>query len=150
MERMQQQLQVLGNELSTLKDEIVNIKSAHATLHQQSVESGTQHNQKFTEQYAMLQSLENKVDDMTRTLPSSEFGKPKALTEAKQVDVPKFAGSMTDGRQVFLKWSENVKDRVTLFDPKLAKTLMLMEQSPNADQPITEESSRSIGVTPPK
>ena len=47
MEQIQAQIIVLSNELSTLKTEIVNVKSAHAALHQQTVEGSAQNGQKF-------------------------------------------------------------------------------------------------------
>ena len=68
----------------------------------------------------------------------------KSLIEPKQVEVSQFAGSVADNRQTFLKWAEAFKDRVTLFDEKLAKTLTLVEQK---TEPITKEMSISMGVT---
>merc|ERR1712073_153600 len=77
-------------------------------------------------------------------MPAVGGGKTKSLIEPEQVEVDKFAGSVADTRQTFLKWAEAFKDRVILFDEKLAKTLTMVEQK---TEPITEEQSRSIGVS---
>ena len=49
MEQMQRQMQVLADEMNTLKNEFIGIKAAHANMHQASVDAGQLSNTRFNE-----------------------------------------------------------------------------------------------------
>ena len=49
MDALRAQVTVLTEELSTLNAEMINVKAAHATLHQSSVDAHTQYNAKIAE-----------------------------------------------------------------------------------------------------
>ena len=59
--------------------------------------------------------------------------------------VPEFAGAITDSRSKFLEWSEKVRDRVKLYSKAAVEALVQVELS---EEPITEEQSEKLGVTP--
>ena len=99
MELMAEQVRVLTDELNGLRAELVNVKAAHATLHQHTSEAG----QMMVSQGQRLEKLESKDG-------SSESQK-KLLIEPKNVQVDVFAGAVTDSRAAFIQWSEKVRDR---------------------------------------
>ena len=49
MEALNAQVRAVADELNTLRNEIITIKSAHAGLHQSAVEANTGHSQAFRE-----------------------------------------------------------------------------------------------------
>ena len=112
MEAVTQQFQVLSEELGSLRNEIIALKQAHAGLHQGAVESG-----------ARTASLEKKLEEAMKGIET--FGtttgadRKRILIEAKQVEVPSFAGSIADSRNKFMVWSERFRDRVGLCDTKV-------------------------------
>ena len=115
MERLQQQIAVVSEELAAIKSELINVKAAHAGLHQSSVESNTNTTRTLTEVIARIEGIEEKGPVYS--------GAPtrKALIEPKQVQVDIFAGAVTDSRSKFLEWGETVKDRAWLFAPILGQ-----------------------------
>ena len=64
--------------------------------------------------------------------------------EAKQVQVEKFLGSMTDSRAKFLSWGERIRDKVELFDPMLGDAMLRAERHPDV---ITVEISAQWGIS---
>ena len=129
MEVIRQQMTVVSDEIATLKNELVALKGAHAALHQSSVESGQNNAANFGDQSNRIDMIMKKVDDIKVT--ADRGGKPKALMEAKQIEVAKFAGSMTDSRAKFLAWGESVRDRVDLFDASLGDLMLRAEKHPD-------------------
>ena len=67
---------------------MVNVKTAHATLHQGAVESNMTNGQKFEEQIARLTRIEGRMEEIAQTGPGGEAFKKRPLIEAKQVEVP--------------------------------------------------------------
>ena len=55
MAQVAAQVQLLTEEVATLKTELIAVKGAHATLHQQSVDANTQHNVAMTQMEARLE-----------------------------------------------------------------------------------------------
>ena len=105
---------VVSDEIATLKNELIALKGAHASLHQNTIETGQNTAANMGEQSSRIDAIAKKIDGIQ---VAAERGiKPKALMESKQVTVETFAGSMTDSRAKFLAWSESVRDKVDLFD----------------------------------
>ena len=105
MEALRSQIDVLTNELTTLKAELINIKGTHANLHQQTSDANTNTARSFAEQRARIEALE-----AGGTKDTAPFGR-KPLIKPEQVEVKEFKGSMTDSRACFLEWCEKVSDR---------------------------------------
>ena len=59
---MQQQVTMMADELGSLKAEIIQLKAAHASMHQTNVESNTQAATKFAEQSAKVLELAEKIE----------------------------------------------------------------------------------------
>ena len=104
-----QQVRVLSDELGTIKGEIINMKAAHAALHQSTSETSTATSQKMYESSTKLSAVEQRLERIAREAgetrsPDSGFSSSKAnnLIEPKNVLVDVFAGSMTDNRSKFL------------------------------------------------
>ena len=64
MESVRAQVTALTDELTALKGEIVQIKAAHATLHQSSVEANTIHNRSYAEQADRIVKMEKHIEDI--------------------------------------------------------------------------------------
>ena len=81
MERLQQQVAVVSEELAAIKSELINVKAAHAGLHQSSVESNTNTTRTLSEVIARIEGIEGKGPVYS--------GAPtrKALIEPKQMEV---------------------------------------------------------------
>ena len=123
METIRQQIQVVSDELSAVKAEIINIKAAHAGLHQTSVDANQATGRSITE-------LTNKMEDLETKMPFAGTGfQKKPLLEPKQVEVEKFSGGPGESRTKFLEWVEAFKDRVTLYDPELAEIMTKIERN---------------------
>ena len=60
------------------------------------------------------------------------------------MNVPTFAGAITDGRAKYLDWAERAKDRINLFDAAMSKALKTVE---NKTKPITEDESIGLGIS---
>ena len=85
-----QQIEVLTAELNSLRQEIVLVKGNHASLHQATVETTQASTTKMNSPESRLEEIANASERFT--------GKGrKPLIEPKQVEVPQFAGSITDG-----------------------------------------------------
>ena len=92
---MQQQVQMMADELGSLKAEIIQLKAAHATMHQSTVDSNAQAATKFTEQAQRVMELSEKIERGSTT--GSGF-KTKTLIEPKNIVVDIFSGSVADNR----------------------------------------------------
>ena len=139
MEAVNAQFQVMSDELATLRNEIIAIKTAQAGLHQGAVEAG-----------ARTTTIEKRLDEVAKGMDGVAAGagfaaKGKTLIEAKQIEVPVFAGSIADSRNKFLTWAERFRDRVGLCEPKVVLAMSMAERS---TMPITSEESEKMGVTP--
>ena len=99
MDALRQQITILTEELNTVKNELVNVKAAHANLHQQASDANATNARAHAETKAQI----NAMDDRIGHKGGSDR---KPLIEPKQIEVWQFAGSMTDGREKFLEWSE--------------------------------------------
>ena len=141
MDALRNQVEVLTNELTTLKAELINIKGTHANLHQQTSDANTNTARSFAEQRARLDALESGAGAGKDTAPFSR----KPLIKPEQVDVKEFKGSMTDSRACFLEWCEKVSDRVELFEDTLVTAMMKAERT---DTEITADDSVKLGVSP--
>ena len=137
MEALAGQIRSLTEEVSSLRNEIVNIKAAHASLHQASTDSHTATQGVLTDHGIRIGGIEGKITGLTGG------GKQKSLIDIKNVVVGKFAGSLTDGRAKYLEWCEQVRDRCDLYDRSLAKAFA---EVANKSEEITEEESRKLGV----
>ena len=123
MEVFTDQLRSLTDEMGAIRLEIVNMKAAHASLHQASVEANAGSTTTLTDHGIRLGAMEGKMGELTKRAETVIGGaKSKALIEAKNITVEKFAGSLTDGRAKYLEWCEKVKDRCELYDHSLAKS----------------------------
>ena len=111
MDALRSQVTVLTEELSTLKTELINVKSAHATLHQSSVEAHTQHT-------AQMAEMEQRLESVSK---ASGGAAKKSLMEPKNITITTFNGAITDARSKFLTWEETVRDKVCLFDENWRK-----------------------------
>ena len=142
MDALRAQVVALTEELTTIKTELVNVKAAHANLHQQSSEANTATARSFAETRIKVDALETQIG-------SAAIGKggpeKKPLIKPEQISVSEFAGSMTDGRSRFLEWSEKVCDRVELYEEGLAKA---MAEAEKKDGTIDSSESATMGVSP--
>ena len=93
MDALRQQVIALTEELTTVKTELVNVKAAHANLHQQSSEANASTARSFAETRARVDALESHKGTHDK----------KPLIKPEQVEVKEFYGSMTDGRSKFLE-----------------------------------------------
>ena len=109
MEAMQQQIALMVQELEMLKTEMVASKAAHATLHQNTVD-------RAQEVARQIEEIGRRIAALSDGRSGGTFGdKRRALIEPKQINVPIFAGAVTDSRAKFLEWAEAVQDRTGLF-----------------------------------
>ena len=138
---LRQQVITLTEELTTVKTELVNMKAAHANLHQQSSDANTATARSFAEQRTRVDALETQVNQRGGT--SDKERKP--LIKPEQVEVKEFCGSMTDGRSKFLEWSERLCDRVELFEEGLVKA---MAEAERRDGEVTVDESLKLGGKP--
>ena len=145
MEQLRAQIAAMTDEITMLKNEIVGVKTSHATLHQQAVEKNVMDAGRHADAATRLQQLEAGLDRIKEENPTTAGGSSrKPLIEPKQVQVEVFAGSMTDSRSKFLEWGERVKDRAGLQDPN---TVECMEAAEKEDDKITEDRSKALGMT---
>ena len=91
-----EQVRVLSDELGTVKGELINLKAAHAALHQTSVESN-----------ARIERVAREAGE-TRSPDSGFSGKGKPLIKPENVVVEKFNGAITGDRAEFISWAESV------------------------------------------
>ena len=141
MEALAGQSRSLSEDISSIRNEIVNIKASHANLHQASVEANAGSTTALTDHGIRLGAMEGKVAELARRAETViGGGKPKSLIEAKNITVEKFAGSLTDGRAKYLEWCEKVKDRCELYNFTLAKALI--EDAGKTEPMTTEECFR--------
>ena len=117
MEAMTAQIRAMADEISMLKNEIVQVKGAHASLHQDTVQSSGATNRTLSEHAGRIGAVEDKM--------ASGYGstKKKTLIEAKNVEVGAFAGKVSDTRACFLEWCEKMYDKVALFEPKMKRAM---------------------------
>ena len=141
------QVTTLAQELSVLKEEIVVVKTAHATMHQDSVNKNVMDAGRHAEAANKITALAERVDEMAGQFtnpfaaPGDKWRKP--LIEPKQVEVEKFNGAVSDSRAKFLEWSEHIKDRTLLSNPKVVDAMDLAEKETDV---ITMERSMELGV----
>ena len=121
MDELRRQIAVLADEMNAIRGEIVQSKTAHATLLQTAVEDRTQISSRFAEVESKLEILKKNggIDSST-----NKFAKEQFLIEPKQVVVPEFEGAITDSRSKFLEWSEKVRDRVKLYSKAAVEALV--------------------------
>ena len=101
------QINTLAEELNVLRAEVVQGKANHAALPQANVDANAAATRPFLEQGARTTTLERKVAEVDAGDETSRGGtQTKPLIEPKQVNVPDFMGSMTDGRAKFLEREE--------------------------------------------
>ena len=117
---VQRQLQVLADELNMVKNELVGMKSDHSALHNVAVETDRTMRTK-------LEQMETIVKQVQANAGTGMGSASKPLIEPKQIVVPEFAGSITDGRSKYLEWAERARDRVCLYNPVLAKQMEKVE-----------------------
>ena len=86
---------MVTDELGTLRAEIIAMKTAHAQLHQQSVDYSTNTAQGFSDAADRVTAIERKIETMARTAGDVKASGVKPLIEAKQVSVEKFGGSVS-------------------------------------------------------
>ena len=137
MEQLQAQIVAVTDELNTLRAEIIGVKTAHASLHQDAVTHNAAHLQS-------LSKIQQQMDDISQKTQGAPTSDKKPLIEPKSVEVKVFAGSMADDRAKFLSWTDKLRDRVALFDPSLVKAMALAAKGV---EPITAEMSVAMGVT---
>ena len=141
------QLSALTDELTVLRNEMIQVKSAHAALHQGAVETNAGNVKMFEEQIARMSQIEGRMGSIAQNAqsgPGGEAMKKRPLIEAKQVTVEVFTGSVADNRSKFLAWAERVKDRITLYEPGLIEAMKNVEHKTS---PISADESRAIGIT---
>ena len=145
MERLQAQVTAVTDELNLVRAEIVQLKSAHANMHQSDVESRATYNKAFDDAANRMLSVEQQLNIIQRDAgaPGGFVKSKKPLIEPKNIEVTTFSGSMVDSRAKFLSWGERVKDRTALYDEKLHDALTPAEF---ADEPITKAKSLEMGV----
>ena len=124
-----------------MKSELVNVKAAHANLHQQSSDSNSATARSFAENRTRIDALETQVGSLSI---GKGTGEKKPLIKPEQVAVNEFQGSMNDGRSRFLEWSEKLKDRVELYEEGLVRA---MAEAENKDGEITADESLKLGVS---
>ena len=71
MDALRGQVQAVVDELNAVKSEIIQIKAAHANMHQASVESNTTSAARYADQVARVNDLEKKMDKV-----ADEVGRP--------------------------------------------------------------------------
>ena len=142
MDALRAQVVALTEELTTVKSELINVKSAHANLHQQSSDANTAAARSFAENRSRVEALETQISSM-----ATGHGGPgkKPLIKPEQVVVGEFSGAMTDGRSRFLEWCEKIQDRVELYEEGLAKA---MAEAEKKDSEISSEESTQMGISP--
>ena len=147
MEAVRAQVTALTDELTALRGEIVQIKSAHAKLHQDSVEANSIHNRSYADQADRIVKMEKHIEDIAKSpyVGSGSDNKFKSLIEPKQVEVPVCSGALTDDRSKFLSWAERVKDRVMLYEGDMVTAMAAAEKR---GEPITADESLVLGVGP--
>ena len=74
MEALNAQVVAVVDELSTLRAEIIQIKSAHAALHQGAVENNAQSAKRYEEQFNRINQLEEKFEDIVAKNPGGSIG----------------------------------------------------------------------------
>ena len=72
MEQLRAQVQLITEEISTLKSEVISVKASHANLHQATVESGSQAQRTYAEQAARIGSIQEKIEDIMAGPPESQ------------------------------------------------------------------------------
>ena len=90
MEQMMTQVAAITEELTMLKGELVTIKSAHANMHQASVEQNQTAAARYTEQIQRIGNIEEKfgtLADQVKSGVGSEGKGRRSLIEPKQVNV---------------------------------------------------------------
>ena len=137
MAQVAAQVQLLTEEVATLKTELIAVKGAHATLHQQSVDANTQHNLAMTQ-------MESRLEKAMKEAGDNKGGKTKSLIEPKNIVVDIFSGAITDTRAKFLEWGERARDRAALFDDCMSDAMLAVEV---LDDPVTKEKSEELGIT---
>ena len=141
MDALRTQISAITDEISVLRNEVVQVKAAHAALHQGTVEANSANTQKFEDQVTRLSRIESRIGDIASSGLGGETYKKRPLIEAKQVEVPVFTGSVADSRSKFLAWAERVKDRITLYEPGLIEAMKNVEHKTS---PISADESRAI------
>ena len=147
MELLRQQVQAIHDELQTVRGELVNMKAAHATLHQSATDTGTS----VRSQEARLQQLDQQLQEIatdtgtTTTTHGTNTNNKHMLIEAKQVSVDKFSGNLTDSRGKFIQWTERLKDKAALYSDKMVEAMNAVAQS---EVSITMEKSEELGLKP--
>ena len=66
MEAMNQKISAVADELGLLRAEMIQIKTAHASLHQSAVDAGTNNAKAFTDQADRTARVEKSFDEMTK------------------------------------------------------------------------------------
>ena len=90
MEAMNQKITAVADELGLLRAELIQVKSAHASLHQAAVDAGASNTRAFSEQASRIEKIEKGFDDVARGAAFGGGGdqsKKRYLIEAKQVNV---------------------------------------------------------------
>ena len=98
METLQAQIAAITDEISMIKNEVVQTKAAHASLHQSTVDRNTDVIRRFAE-------VGDRLEAITAEVANAGDGKgyrKKSLIEPKQVNVAEFAGAINDSRSKFL------------------------------------------------
>ena len=102
MDALRQQVAAMVEEINLLKSEVVQTKTAHANLHQSTVDRNTDVLRRFSEITDRLHSLSTDAANTT----DGKGSRKKFLIEPKQVNVSEFAGAVNDSRSKFLLWAE--------------------------------------------
>ena len=91
MEAMNQKITAVVDEIGLLRAELISIKTAHASLHQSTVDAGSNNAKAFTDQADRIAKVERTFDEMTKNPFFGTGGdKKRDLIEAKQVNVEVF------------------------------------------------------------
>ena len=103
MEAMNLQMTAIADEMATLRSEIISIKTAHASLHQNAVEANAANARSYGEQADRLSKLQQKVEEIADGPDGAArvTEKSKQLIEPKNVEVKIFAGSMQTTGPIF-------------------------------------------------
>ena len=99
MEALNRQITLMTDEMQLLKSELIQIKTAHAGLHQSTVDRAADAAKQFEE---ISQRIEAIAADEGK---GGSGAKPKKLIEAKEIKVATFMGAITDSRSKFLEWA---------------------------------------------
>ena len=73
MEAMNRQITAIAEDLAVLRNEIVQVKSAHAALHQGTVEASAGTAQTFETQLNRIKRIEKDVEDLTKSGGGNPF-----------------------------------------------------------------------------